>query len=88
MTGKDIDTYLLTKKVRQGLHLTNSKEKIPLLEDILSLVSGTSSPSKVPILIELKNTRNNPLLKTKVKKILSSYNGEYAVQSFNPLSIL
>jgi glycerophosphoryl diester phosphodiesterase len=82
MTGKDIDTYLLTEKIRKGLYLTNSKEKIPLLEDVLSLVSGM-----IPILIELKNIRNNPLLETKVCKILSSYNGEYAVQSFNPLSI-
>ena len=61
--------------------LAGSQERIPLFSDFLKEVNG-----KVPLLIELKNM---PSLNTQdfVKMVvdaLKDYQGEYAVQSFQP----
>ena len=47
---------------------------IPTLEEVLSLING-----KVPIIIDVK-TYNKKLI-----NILDNYNGEFSIQSFNPL---
>lgn len=56
---------------------------IPSLEEVLRLVQG-----KVPLLIELKIDSNNYKLEKEVIKILDNYNGEFAVQSFRPGTII
>lgn len=63
--------------------LGNTKERIPLLSDVLKLVSG-----KVFLLIEIKE--DCPLIDTekRLSHLMKDYDGEWAVQSFNPLSIL
>ncbi len=56
---------------------------IPTFEEVLDLVSG-----KVPLLIELKYDSKGFDLEKEVSKILSNYKGEYAIQSFNPKTII
>lgn len=60
------------------LYLLNTKEKIPLLEDVLKMVNG-----RVPILIEIKNCNNILELGEEVYNLLKDYNGKYAIQSFD-----
>ena len=57
--------------------------EVPTLEEVLDLVRG-----KIAILIELKFDTKLGKLEREVASILDNYNGEFAVQSFNPLSIL
>ncbi|MBQ8681530.1 MAG: glycerophosphodiester phosphodiesterase [Bacilli bacterium] len=52
---------------------------IPLLEEVLNLVNG-----KVPILIEIKQFNTVGTLEAKLMSILNTYQGKYAIQSFNP----
>lgn len=59
-----------------------NKDIIPTLEEVLVLVD-----SKVPLLIELK-TSNGFLLEKEVAKILDNYKGEFAIQSFDPRTVL
>lgn len=63
-------------------NLYNTNYKIPLLDSVLDLVDG-----KVPILIETKVKKYTGELEKLLSKKLDSYNGLYAIQSFNPLSI-
>ena len=55
---------------------------IPTLEEVLELVKG-----EVPLLIELKDSRGFTLEK-EVSKILENYKGEFAIQSFDPRTVL
>ena len=82
MTGMDKLVKDCTYKEIENLHLLNTNEKIPLLEDVLKLVNG-----KVTILIELKYDVKNGLLEKEMMKLLVNYAGKYAVQSFSPLTI-
>ncbi len=82
MTGvekllSDLDSSELSK-----LSLLGTDEKIPTLEEALSLVDG-----KVPLLVELKGENLDSSLCGKVAEILKSYKGSYCIESFNPLLI-
>lgn len=59
-----------------------NKSNIPTLDEVLELVNG-----RVPLLIELKPCKGL-VLEKEVVKILRNYNGEYAIQSFNPKTVL
>ena len=59
--------------------LENTSEGIPLLEDVLKLVDG-----RVPMIIELKNTKNWQTLCEKATELLSDYSGPYCIESFHP----
>jgi len=52
---------------------------IPLLSEVLKLVDG-----KVPLLIEIKPSNQAGELETILMKILKTYKGQYAIQSFSP----
>ena len=83
MTNKDKYLQNLTKMDLEKITLLNSKEKIPTFEEVLNFVDG-----KVPLLIEIKNDRNNVgLLEKKVYDLLENYKGEFAIQSFNPYTV-
>ncbi len=56
---------------------------VPTLKEVLNLVKG-----KVPLLIELKQLRKVGKLEQELMNILETYNGEYAIQSFNPKVLL
>ncbi len=58
--------------------LYNTKEKIPLLSEVLHLIEG-----KVPLLIEVKNYSKIGEFETILSKELENYKGEFAVCSFN-----
>lgn len=55
---------------------------IPTLKEVLDFVDG-----KVPIIIELKPDKRVSYLETRVAKLLDNYQGQIAIQSFNPLSL-
>lgn len=61
----------------------NNIISIPTLESVLNVVKG-----RVPIIIEIKFDNKIGMLEKKVSKILDKYNYEFAIHSFNPLSIL
>ncbi len=77
----DNDGYIrfLNKSDLDLLTLSGSKEKIPTLEEALAFIAG-----RVPILIEIKNQGKVGEFEKKVIQILSKYNGQFAVMSFNP----
>ena len=81
MTSADGFIYEKTAKELKSLFLSNSDSKIPTLDEVLSLVNG-----KVPLLIEFKDQPDKSFVDKAVDR-LKNYNGEFAVQSFNPLII-
>lgn len=64
-------------------NLLDTKYKIPLFEEVLKLVDG-----KVGLLIETKTSKFNGCLEKELSKRLDNYNGLFAIQSFNPMSVL
>lgn len=64
-------------------NLFGTKYKIPLFEEVLKLVDG-----KVGLLIETKTSKFNGKLEKELSKLLDDYKGLFAIQSFNPSSIL
>ena len=56
--------------------------RIPTFREVLDAVDG-----RVPLLIELKNGRNNRQLCEAMKALIADYRGEYLVESFNPLIV-
>lgn len=74
---KDI-TYKEIKNIKIG-----KNSHIPTLVEVLDLVKG-----KVTLLIELKSDYLGVKLEKEIVKILDNYQGKYAIQSFNPLTLL
>ena len=79
MTGIDKPLKDFTYPELVKLHLNDTKEVIPTLEQVLQLVDG-----KVPLLIEFKTDYNLKGLIKESMKFLKDYKGKYAVQSFHP----
>lgn len=82
MTEIDKEVKLTTYNEIKELKLSNTEYKIPLLTQVLELVN-----KKVPIIIELKTDNRLGKLEQELMKILKNYNGDFAVKSFNPLSV-
>ncbi len=60
-------------------HLLDTKERIPLLEEVLQIVGG-----KVPMIIEVK-PEGDPIQTARVlSEQMRGYQGEYCVESFDP----
>lgn len=80
----DIDGYASGLKLEDldQIYILKSEQKIPLLKQVLELVAG-----RVPLLIEIKNDKKAGVLEQNVIDILKEYNGDFAVQSFNPFSL-
>ncbi|MCH5162568.1 MAG: glycerophosphodiester phosphodiesterase [Clostridiales bacterium] len=55
---------------------------IPTLEHVLETINGS-----VPLLIEIKKAETAFTLEEQLIDMLKSYNGEYALQSFNPYAL-
>lgn len=62
----------------QKYSLYNTKQKIPLLKEILELING-----QVPLFIEIKNYGKVGEFEDLVVKELENYSGNYAICSFN-----
>lgn len=63
-------------------YLYDTDQTIPSLQAVLALVRN-----QVPLLIEIKNEGKVGPMEAALLKTLRSYRGEFAVQSFNPLSV-
>lgn len=82
MTGCNGKLSDAPAKKLQALSLSGTDQTIPTLREVLTLVRG-----RVPLLVELKGENLNTALCQKVAELLSSYNGDYCIESFNPLLI-
>ena len=71
----------LTYAELQTIPLFNTEETIPLLEDVLKEAGG------VPLLVEIKAYFECGKLCEKTADLLTAYQGEYAVESFSPVSL-
>lgn len=81
MTGLDGYISNCTYEDIKDARLLKTDECIPTLEQVLALVNG-----RTELLIEIKNM-NKVGFEKDVYKILSTYKGEWAVESFNPYSL-
>ena len=79
MTGVDGELKEKTYSDISKLSLKNTKEKIPLLTDVLDLIDG-----KVPIIMEIKHDRPAKEICPALIDILSDYGGQFVVKSFDP----
>lgn len=66
----------------KDIKLLNTNYGIPTLSEVLKLVKG-----KVPLLIEMKYDNKSFELPRLLLKELSDYNGEVAIQSFDPFLV-
>jgi len=81
--GADVEIEDLTKEDLANYVLEESRERIPLLEEVLELFCG-----KAPLIIELKTERGNyAALSETVAKMLDSYTGDYCIESFDPRAV-
>ena len=81
MTGADGYIWDYDSAYLDSLRLNGSNEKIPTFREVLHAVNG-----KVPILIEIKNCPDKMIVE-RVLDELFEYQGEFAIQSFNPFYI-
>ena len=81
MTGAEGLIWDFDSNYLKSLRLLDSDEQIPTFREILHLVKG-----KVPLLIEIKNQPDKMIVE-RILDELDGYEGEYAIQSFNPLYI-
>lgn len=72
----------LTLAELKALHLCGTQETIPLFTEVLSVVRGRSA-----IVCELKDGKRNRELCRKTYDIISSYNGDICIESFNPMIV-
>jgi glycerophosphoryl diester phosphodiesterase len=82
MTGVNRSIKALSAVEIKKMNLLESDQKIPLLEEVFSLIRGN-----IPMLIEVKNEGEVGKLETAVISVLSRYRGKYALVSFNPYTL-
>lgn len=82
MTNRD--GYVPNLKIADldDIKLRKTEYSIPTFEKVLELVNG-----QVPILIDIKKVGHSFTLEEKLLEMLKSYNGDYAVESFDPYSM-
>ena len=64
------------------LRLCGTEQRIPLLTEALGVIRG-----KGPLIVELKNGKRNRELCEKTYAILSDYEGQVCIESFNPMIV-
>ena len=83
MCGKPLNIKDYTYAELLTFKLGKTDHQIPLFKDFLALVHG-----QVPLVIELKSEpAKNKLLPQYTYELLKDYQGQYVVQSFNPLLV-
>lgn len=82
MTHRDGYTKNLVTSELSSYKLAGTEFTIPTLEEVLQIVDG-----QVPLLIEIKNEGKVGELESKLWSLLKNYNGEFAIQSFNPYTL-
>jgi glycerophosphoryl diester phosphodiesterase len=83
MTGVNSSICSKDKDDLKTLRLLETGQSIPLLEEVLECVNG-----QVPLIIEIKNPLFPARFEFALLKILKIYKGDFAVESFNPLTVL
>ncbi|MEA4923123.1 MAG: glycerophosphodiester phosphodiesterase family protein [Eubacteriaceae bacterium] len=83
VTGTDRDLSDMTADELSGTKVLGSEFPIPSFKNVLAAIDG-----RVPILIEIKSDSLPGRLEKKLGEILVKYIGEYAIESFNPASLL
>lgn len=68
-----------TAEQLQRMQLFESRQKIPLLSEVLEVVNGA-----VPLIIELKSSPRNKELCQATWKLLRQYDGDFCIESFDP----
>ena len=81
MTGVKGKIYKQSLAELKNLSLKGTAERIPTFKEVLDIARG-----KIPLLIEIKDQENDYIV-DKTADILKAYDGEFAVQSFNPFYI-
>lgn len=82
MCGVDGKVEDKTLAELKELRLLGTDERIPTLQEMLALVDG-----RVPLLVELKGESTATGLCPVADAILSQYQGDYIIESFNPLLV-
>lgn len=82
LTGRDVAISEIPSSEIAGFSVLETGEQIPLFATVLDAVDGA-----VPLLVELKGHGMPGRLEEAVTSHLESYEGEFAVQAFNPLSV-
>lgn len=82
MCGDRQQISTLTFRQLSSFKLLNTEQQIPLLQDVLTFIDG-----RVPILIELKVKNYTGLMEYLLFHLLQNYSGDFALQSFHPISI-
>ena len=82
MTNNDGYVSKLKKEDLSSYKLLKTDQIIPTFKEVLDLVNG-----QTPLLIEIKNTGKVGEIESIVLNMLKNYNGEYAIQSFNPFTL-
>lgn len=80
----DCDGYVSNLKIEDlaNIKLKKTEYSIPTFEKVLETVN-----ERVPILIEIKKAEKSYALEERLIDLLKGYNGEYAVESFDPFSL-
>ena len=82
MTNRDGYVSTLKAADLNEIRLLKTDCTIPTLQKVLETVNG-----KVPLLIEIKKAEQSFALEDKIIDMLKSYNGDFAVQAFDPMSM-
>jgi len=76
-----VDSYTLAEL--REMRLLGTADTIPTFREVLDLVGG-----RVPLLVEIKEEVFKYDVTEAVAKMLRDYEGEYIVESFNPLALV
>jgi len=79
LCGVDVDLLDVTYDEIKDFRILDTNEKIPRLSDLLHMVDG-----KYPLLIEIKPFGKVKFLCESFMKVMSQYDGPYAIHSFSP----
>ena len=82
MTGVDGRLTEHTYEELLAYSLGQSRERIPLFEDVLKMVGG-----RVPMVIEIKVGVRYKATTVAVEQMLRSYHGVYCMECFNPFAL-
>ena len=82
MTGVDGRLTEHTYEELLAYSLGQSRERIPLFEDVLKMVGG-----RVPMVIEIKVGIRYKATTVAVEQMLRSYHGVYCMECFNPFAL-
>jgi glycerophosphoryl diester phosphodiesterase len=82
MCGADARLCDLSYEEISRYTLLQTKERIPLFDEVLELVDG-----RVPLIVEIKHFAGVDITSRKAYEALSRYNGPCCVESFHPLAM-